>query len=66
MNASQIFSALGFLLVATALEVSGDATVRLAIFNHAGLIRLSKGARQVQGLAPLSDTSGAGGATGGE
>ncbi len=28
-----------FLLIATALEVSGDAIVRLAIYNHAGLIR---------------------------
>jgi hypothetical protein len=29
-----------FLIIATALEVSGDAVVRLAIFNHAGLIRI--------------------------
>jgi hypothetical protein len=29
-----------FLIVATVLEVSGDATVRLAIFRHAGLMRL--------------------------
>jgi hypothetical protein len=28
------------LLVATALEVSGDAVVRLAIYNHAGVGRL--------------------------
>lgn len=27
------------LLVATTLEVSGDAAVRLAMYNHAGLIR---------------------------
>ncbi len=40
MNISQILSALGFLLIATTLEVSGDAIVRLAIYNHAGLIRL--------------------------
>jgi small multidrug resistance family-3 protein len=40
MNLSQTLSALGFLLLATILEVSGDAIVRLAIFNHAGLIRL--------------------------
>jgi hypothetical protein len=40
MTASQIFSALGFLLIATTLEVSGDAIVRLAIYKHAGLIRL--------------------------
>lgn len=29
-----------FLLIATTLEVSGDAVVRLAIHNHAGLYRL--------------------------
>jgi small multidrug resistance family-3 protein len=29
-----------FLIIATALEVSGDAVVRLAIFNHAGLLRV--------------------------
>lgn len=29
------------LLVATTLEVSGDAVVRLAIYNHAGLIRVA-------------------------
>jgi small multidrug resistance family-3 protein len=40
MNTSQTLSALGFLLVATTLEVSGDAIVRLAIYNHFGLIRL--------------------------
>jgi small multidrug resistance family-3 protein len=40
MNVSQALSALGFLLLATTLEVSGDAIVRLAIFNHAGVIRL--------------------------
>lgn len=40
MSISQILSALGFLLIATTLEVSGDAIVRLAIYNHAGLIRL--------------------------
>src|SRR4029453_5800502 len=34
-----IFSTFGFLLVATTLEVSGDAIVRLAIFNHAGILR---------------------------
>ena len=27
------------LLVATLLEVSGDAVVRMALFNHAGLVR---------------------------
>ena len=29
------------LLFATTLEVSGDAIVRLAIYNHAGLIRIA-------------------------
>jgi len=29
------------LLIATTLEVSGDATVRLAIYNHAGLTRIA-------------------------
>jgi hypothetical protein len=28
------------LLVATTLEVSGDAVVRLAIYNHAGFMRV--------------------------
>jgi hypothetical protein len=41
MNISQILSALGFLLIATTLEVSGDALVRLAIFNHLGLTRVA-------------------------
>lgn len=40
MSTSQSLSALGFLLVATTLEVSGDAIVRLAIYDHAGRIRL--------------------------
>lgn len=30
-----------FLLVATTLEVSGDAVLRLAIFDHAGLWRIA-------------------------
>lgn len=29
-----------FLLIATVLEVSGDAIIRMAIYNHAGLARL--------------------------
>ena len=29
-----------FLLIATTLEVSGDAIIRLSIFNHSGLIRI--------------------------
>ena len=38
---SQSLSALGFLLVATTLEVSGDALVRLAIYDQSGRIRLT-------------------------
>jgi hypothetical protein len=30
-----------FLVIATILEVSGDAVVRMAIYNHAGLVRLA-------------------------
>jgi hypothetical protein len=30
-----------FLLIATILEVSGDAVVRVAIFNHTGSVRLA-------------------------
>lgn len=40
MNISQTLSAIGFLLVATTLEVSGDAIVRTAIYNYAGGARL--------------------------
>lgn len=40
MSISQILSTLGFLVIATTLEVTGDAIVRLAIYNHLGLIRL--------------------------
>jgi len=29
-----------FLLIATILEVSGDAVVRLGLYNHAGLLRI--------------------------
>jgi hypothetical protein len=29
--------AIGFLIVATIVEVSGDAVVRIALYNHAGL-----------------------------
>jgi hypothetical protein len=39
MNISQSLSALAFLLMATTLEVSGDALVRLGIYNHLGLTR---------------------------
>ncbi len=41
MNTSQTLSALVFLLIATTLEVSGDAVVRLAIYNHFGVTRLA-------------------------
>src|ERR1700724_3031804 len=41
MNILQSLSALGFLLVATTLEVSGDAVVRLAIYDKAGPMRLT-------------------------
>ena len=40
MNAAQTFSAFAFLLVATTLEVTGDALVRMAIYNHVGIVRL--------------------------
>jgi hypothetical protein len=40
MNISQSLSALAFLLIATALEVSGDAVVRIAIYNHLGITRM--------------------------
>jgi hypothetical protein len=35
------FHPLIFLLIATVLEVSGDAIVRTGIYNHAGAIRLA-------------------------
>jgi hypothetical protein len=41
MNISQTLSTLGFLLIATTLEVSGDAVVRLAIYDQAGRMRLT-------------------------
>jgi len=40
MNISQTLSNLSFLLIATTLEVSGDAVVRLAMYNHVGVTRL--------------------------
>ena len=40
MNTSQTLSALLFLVIATTLEVSGDALVRVAIYNHSGMIRV--------------------------
>ena len=29
-----------FLLIATTLEVSGDALIRLSVYNHTGLVRI--------------------------
>ena len=40
MNISQTLSTLAFILVATTLEVNGDAVVRIAIYNHVGMTRL--------------------------
>ena len=40
MNISQTLSAMAFLLIATTLEVSGDAVVRIAIYNDVGATRL--------------------------
>lgn len=39
MNFSQSLTALGFLVVATSFEVSGDATIRIALYNSAGMSR---------------------------
>lgn len=40
MNAVPIAQSLLFLLVATTLEVSGDAIIRKAIFEHVGPVRI--------------------------
>jgi small multidrug resistance family-3 protein len=40
-NALQGIPPLILLIIATTLEVSGDAVVRIAIYSHAGLLRLS-------------------------
>jgi hypothetical protein len=40
MNFSQHLPSIGLLLAATTLEVSGDAVVRMAIYNHTGFGRL--------------------------
>jgi hypothetical protein len=40
INALQGVHALAFLLIATTLEVSGDAVVRMAIYDHVGPIRM--------------------------
>lgn len=39
-NALQGIPTMVLLLAATVLEVSGDAIIRTAIYNHAGLVRL--------------------------
>jgi hypothetical protein len=63
MNALQIAQSFAFLLVATILEVSGDAIVRKAIFEQVGPIRfgfflvgavLLFGYGSVLNLAPVS------------
>lgn len=41
VKALQVVHPLLLMLMATTLEVSGDAIVRMAIYNHAGLIRLA-------------------------
>src|SRR5215469_16252402 len=40
MKLVSVLSVLAFLVVATGFEVSGDAIVRKALFNHAGLARV--------------------------
>jgi small multidrug resistance family-3 protein len=40
MTITQSFTALGFLIIATALEVSGDATVRIALYGQTGAMRV--------------------------
>jgi small multidrug resistance family-3 protein len=40
MKMLAVMPVLGFLVVATALEVSGDALIRKSLFQHAGLARL--------------------------
>jgi len=40
MNAFHNVHLLVWLLMATTLEVSGDAIVRMAIYNHVGLVRI--------------------------
>lgn len=39
MTLAQTLSALAFLLLATTLETTGDALVRLGMYNHTGLTR---------------------------
>ncbi len=40
MTTQQILPAFVFLVIATILEVSGDAIVRIGIYNHAGVVRM--------------------------
>jgi hypothetical protein len=40
MNILRQMPAWAFLIVATSLEVTGDAIVRMAIYNHVGIARL--------------------------
>ena len=40
MNILRHLPVWAFLLIATTLEVSGDAVVRMAIYNHAGIARI--------------------------
>lgn len=40
MKAVSILPILGFLVIATGLEVSGDALIRKALFGHAGMARI--------------------------
>lgn len=41
MNTSQTLSVVAFLLIATTLEVTGDAVVRIAIYNNVGVTRFA-------------------------
>jgi small multidrug resistance family-3 protein len=43
MPATSTIQALAFLLAATILEVSGDAIIRIALYNHAGVTALRIG-----------------------
>jgi hypothetical protein len=40
MKALQSIHPLVFLLIATSLEVGGDAAIRVGLYNHTGLLRL--------------------------
>lgn len=41
LNVSAVAYPLGMLLIATLLEVTGDAVVRMAIYQHTGAVRLA-------------------------